>query len=135
MRAFSLAAAFACVGCYLPAEPGTSRGTGGSVTRTTTTTTTSSTTSTTTADAGHCPDPNGSMCPIGAFNDCTPGDDIVDCCQGGAIVHACARAFGILTHACTMYGLTCDSGECAVDLEHEAVACCQSHDPTDPCSL
>lgn len=75
-----------------------------------------------------------SACPIGAFTSCAPGDTTVECCNGGAVVHACARAFGPLSHECPVYGLTCDSQECAVDVGQQAIACCSSHDPTDPCS-
>lgn len=73
-------------------------------------------------------------CPIGAFTGCALGDTTVECCSGGAVIQACARAFGTLTRECPVYGLTCDSGECAVDIGQQAVACCASYDPLDPCS-
>jgi hypothetical protein len=92
-------------------------------------------------DASACEvDQNGmpvSVCPVGAFSNCAPGEMVTPCCQGDSTILACSRPFGILSTECAANGLTCVSGLCAVDVPDGAIACCntpglQGPDPCGP---
>ena len=75
-------------------------------------------------------------CPQGAFTDCAPNETTVTCCaEGAAMVMACARPFGILSHECPANGLTCASGLCAIS--GGSVACCDTPGLAgpDPCDV
>lgn len=77
--------------------------------------------------ANVCP---SSACPPGAFEVCQGGDTIVPCCQSGACFPACARAAGILSHACDS---SCTSGLCAATFGLMQTCCDPVSSPMDPC--